>query len=146
MSSAQQNADNKYDRFKIITGAGFTPTFRRLIPNPDYPDVDPVNKFIPFDLTGYTARMDIRCGPAKTDLLIKSLTTENGGITLGGALGTITLFISGDETNDTATDTDIGNNIGVNYYDFFFFSNVPGEQPEQFLVGEITIVESVSDV
>ncbi len=50
------------------------------------------------DLTGYTARMQLRekyGGP-----LAIELTTENGRITLGGALGTIDLLIS---ATDTAT-------------------------------------------
>jgi hypothetical protein len=46
----------------------------------------------PVDLTGFTARMDIRktLGSA---MAIHTLTTENGGITLGGAAGTIELLI-----------------------------------------------------
>jgi hypothetical protein len=46
----------------------------------------------PVDLTGFTARMDIRktLGSAT---VIHTLTTENGGITLGGAAGTIELLI-----------------------------------------------------
>jgi len=44
----------------------------------------------PVNLTGYTARMQVRADyDASTALL--DLTTENGGITLGGALGTIVL-------------------------------------------------------
>lgn len=46
----------------------------------------------PINLTGYTARMQIRTPDNGTILL--SLTTENGGITLGGVLGTITLAIT----------------------------------------------------
>ena len=49
------------------------------------------------DLTGYTARMKARDAVGAVAELL-DLTTENGGITLGGALGTIELFIS-----DTAT-------------------------------------------
>lgn len=47
----------------------------------------------PVDLTGCTARMQIRSTlPSPT--VLHELTTENGGITLGGAAGTITLYIS----------------------------------------------------
>ena len=49
------------------------------------------------NLTGYTARMQIREELASAAVLL-SLTTENGGITLGGALGTIDLFISAADT------------------------------------------------
>lgn len=46
----------------------------------------------PINLTGYTARMQIREDITSGTVLI-SLTTENGGITLGGVFGTITLLI-----------------------------------------------------
>ena len=49
------------------------------------------------DLTGYKARMQMR-SEIDASAFLMELTTENGGITLGGALGTIDLFIS-----DTAT-------------------------------------------
>lgn len=44
------------------------------------------------DLTGYTARMTVRRGYMGSEEL--SLTTENGRIALGGALGTVTLAVS----------------------------------------------------
>lgn len=49
------------------------------------------------DLTGRTARMQIRDRVAATDTLIE-LTTENGRIALGGAAGTITLTITAADT------------------------------------------------
>lgn len=54
---------------------------------------------IPVDLTGYTGRMQIRSDISSPDI-IKDLTTENGGITLGGVDGKIMLYIS---ALDTAT-------------------------------------------
>lgn len=45
----------------------------------------------PIDLTGHFARMQIR---DTAGAIIATLTTENGGITLGGALGTIDLYIN----------------------------------------------------
>lgn len=45
------------------------------------------------NLTGYTARMQIRPTAASATTTL-SLTTENGRIALGGAAGTITLTIS----------------------------------------------------
>lgn len=47
-------------------------------------------------LIGYTARMQIRV--AQQSEVLYSLTTENGGITLGGATGTINLYISAADT------------------------------------------------
>lgn len=49
------------------------------------------------DLTGLTARMQIR--PTSQGDLLVSLTTENGGITLGGEDGTIDLLISAADTS-----------------------------------------------
>ncbi len=51
----------------------------------------------PINLTGYTARMQVRHKITDASPLL-TFTTENGGIALGGALGTITL-------NATATQT-----------------------------------------
>ncbi len=52
----------------------------------------------PIDLTGYTARMQVRRDLDATGILIE-LTTENGRITLGGATGDITLTIDADDTS-----------------------------------------------
>lgn len=49
------------------------------------------------NLTGYTARLTIRETYASESALI-SLTTENGGITLGGAAGTIALLATATQT------------------------------------------------
>lgn len=52
---------------------------------------------VPIDLTGYTARMQVRHKYNSTDKLL-DLTTENGGITLGGALGTILILATASQT------------------------------------------------
>jgi hypothetical protein len=49
----------------------------------------------PIDLTSWTARMHIR---DTSDALVHELTTENGGIALGGVAGTIALNISAADT------------------------------------------------
>ena len=51
------------------------------------------NETIPEDLTSYTARMQIRRKPSSPDT-IHEMTTENGGISLGGTDGTISLAIT----------------------------------------------------
>lgn len=51
------------------------------------------------DLTGCTARMQVREKITSPTPLI-SLTTENGGIVLGGAAGTIRRFMDADDTAD----------------------------------------------
>ena len=49
------------------------------------------------DVTGYTARMQVR-PQIDSDTITISLTTENGRITLGGAAGTIELLITDEDT------------------------------------------------
>jgi hypothetical protein len=51
----------------------------------------------PVNLTGFTARMQIRASLEDDDTLA-SLTTENGGITLGGTAGTVALLLSATDT------------------------------------------------
>lgn len=48
------------------------------------------------DLTGCTAAFSVR--DPSTSAVLESLTTENGGIELGGNDGTITLYISDEDT------------------------------------------------
>ena len=50
---------------------------------------------VPVDLTGCTARMQVRPEVESSTVLLE-LTTANGGITLGGVAGTIELFVSDD--------------------------------------------------
>ncbi len=49
------------------------------------------------NLTGHTGHMQIRVTASNANVL-KSLTTENGGIVLGGASGTVTLTIPAADT------------------------------------------------
>lgn len=49
------------------------------------------------DLSNFVARMQIRHRTSSPEVLY-SLTTENGGLTLGGAAGTIDMFISDEHT------------------------------------------------
>lgn len=53
----------------------------------------PVSTATPVNLTGYTARAQFRATLADSTVLL-TLTTENGGIVLGGSAGTITLVVS----------------------------------------------------
>lgn len=46
----------------------------------------------PIDLTGCTARMQVR-SEVESDVVLLNLTTENGGITLGGSAGTVDLYL-----------------------------------------------------
>lgn len=52
------------------------------------------------DLTGYTARMQVRQTHKSADPPALTLTTENGAITLGGAAGTISVVAAATATGD----------------------------------------------
>lgn len=52
---------------------------------------------VAIDITGYTARAQIRTAFGTPETLA-NMTTENGGITLGGAAGTITLLLTAAQT------------------------------------------------
>lgn len=49
------------------------------------------------NLSGYTGRMQVRADVESTSTVL-SLTTSNGGITLGGALGTVLITVSATES------------------------------------------------
>ena len=53
------------------------------------------------NLTGHTARMQLRTIPASDDVVLE-LTTENGRISLGGAAGTIGIDLTAAETEALA--------------------------------------------
>jgi predicted MFS family arabinose efflux permease len=52
---------------------------------------------VPVNLTGYTARLQARVDVEDTEVIL-SMTTSNGGITLGGSAGTISLDQSAVQT------------------------------------------------
>jgi len=78
-------------------GATFGRTLTFKYPDPGSPPSDPT--YIAWNLTGYTARMQVRRTVESSTTLI-SLTTENGRISLGGPTGIIELNIT---AADTAT-------------------------------------------
>jgi len=55
----------------------------------------------PVNLTGYTAKMQVRPIPGSTDLVLE-LSTSNGRITLGGSAGTVTLSVPAANMNFSA--------------------------------------------
>lgn len=75
----------KYD-FTMEQGSTFSKTFT-------YKD----STGTAINLTGYTAKMEVRTEPIADDAIV-TLTTENGGITLGGAAGTIKVDITATAT------------------------------------------------
>lgn len=74
----------------IIQGADFDDDFVWQA-GPDEDNLAPV------DITGCTARMQVRAEVDSPDVLL-SLTTENGGIALGGATGSVVLTLTALQT------------------------------------------------
>lgn len=95
-------------------GSTFTRTITLRYPDPDSPAIDPT--YLPWNFTGYTARMQVRRTLQSTTPMI-SLTTENGRITLGGATGVIELLISAADTAEITSsgvyDLEIVSSSGV---------------------------------
>lgn len=87
----------------------------------------------PVNLTSYTARMQIRETVETTTTLVE-LTTENGGITLGGAAGTITLLIAATATDDLDFETAV--------YDLELISG--SGVVTRLLYGDVTLVSEVT--
>lgn len=85
------------------------------------------------NLTGYTARMQVRPAADSTGTLL-TLTTENGRIALGGAAGTITLTVA---ASDTAALT-----AGTGVYDIELVSG--GGVVTRLLQGSVTISREVT--
>lgn len=56
---------------------------------------------LPVDLSGCTARMQIRPSVSSADVLL-SLTTENDGISLGGSAGTVEIVVEDTQTSGVA--------------------------------------------
>jgi len=85
------------------------------------------------NLTGYTARLSARVDVEDTEVIL-SLTTSNGGITLGGALGTISL----DQTAIQTTALPFGQFV----YDLELISSVG--VVTRLLQGELSISPEVT--
>ncbi len=88
---------------------------------------------VPINLTGFTARMQARRTHDATTHFIE-LTTENGGITLGGAAGTITLSLSAAATAAISAETGV--------WDLELISS--GGIVTRLIQGEITISKEVT--
>jgi hypothetical protein len=105
-------------------------------PNPDYPAdcVDVLNcpEFLDWDLTGYTARMQVRKYPESVTPEIE-LTTSNNRITLGGAAGTIALFIRAEDT------------AALNYSGFYDLEIIaPNNETDRIIEGTFTLSKEVT--
>jgi hypothetical protein len=99
-------------RINCDQGATFERTMTIYNPSVGGASATPVN------LTGYSARMQVRPETDSNEIMVE-LTTENGRLTLGGVAGTIEMEIEADvtETFDTdgVYDLEIYNNAGKVY-------------------------------
>jgi hypothetical protein len=118
MTVPAQNID-----LTIYQGATFRQRFRWLAGG------------VPVDLTGCTARMQVREDADAPDVLLE-LTTENDGITLGDDEGTVDLFVSDEDT--AAIDWDGG------AWDLEIAH--PGGDVTRLLMGSVVVSKEVTRV
>ena len=59
---------------------------------------------VPLNITGYTVRMMVRPTPSSSTVVL-NLSTDNGGITVVGATGTITISVSATNMDAVAART-----------------------------------------
>lgn len=87
----------------------------------------------PIDLTGFTARMQIR-GYPQSEVVWLTLTSESGeGITIGGADGTVVIEITSAQTADITTD---------GFYDIELIA--PSGEVDRFLQGAVILSNEVT--
>ena len=93
------------------------------------------------DLTGVSARMQVRESYEATTVVL-DLTTENGGITLGGALGTIALSICAEDMSAVPVNSGPGTPPAAFYvYDLEL---VAGAVTQRLLQGKFTVTREVT--
>jgi hypothetical protein len=88
----------------------------------------------PVNVTGYTARMRVKNKVGGTTVL--HLTTENGGITLGGAAGTISLLATATQTSAIA--------IKKGVYDLELASNAATPEVTRLISGQVVLSPEVT--
>lgn len=86
----------------------------------------------PVDLTGYTAVMFVKYRKIESVPAL-SLTTENGGLQVGAADGTVRLIITSDQTATLTEDAE---------YDLVLLA--PSGERERFLEGNVLLDKTVS--
>lgn len=143
--------------WRIHTGEDFRrkflvedPTLPK-IPNPNFdpeceedPIKNPKELFQPKDLTGFTARMDIRVGDGASFELVIRLETGGNGITLGSpdpADGTVELFIDNAVTEAAPIIDNKGKTL---FFDFFLIPPGPADDNKRLFKGTIPVIESVT--
>lgn len=90
---------------------------------------------VPKDLTGYTARMQLR-DSVDSNTILHSMTTENGGIAITGVEGKIALFIS--DTDSTLFDFDEA------VYDLELIDSGGSGDVRRLVEGQVTLFDEVT--
>ena len=93
---------------------------------------DQENNIVPVDLSGYTAKAQFRETYDSPEPFF-DLSTENGGITLGSTLGTITLVISASASSQVTANTGV--------WDIELYS---GDYAIRLLEGRVTLTPEVT--
>ena len=91
------------------------------------------------NFTGYTAKMQVRVNKSDVDAILTLTSDVGGGITLGGALGTIKIHIKATETSNLPA--------GVYYYDFqliVFNATLNENIVYRLMEGTFTVIEEVT--
>jgi len=97
----------------------------------------PIADMLPIDLTGYSAKMQVRPDYASTTVLVE-LTTENDGITITPASGKIDLYISDADTAVLTFTADPA------VYDLELVPPAPGGDVIRLLRGTVTLSPEVT--
>jgi hypothetical protein len=120
-------------------GSTFDMLMTLQYPNPDFPAncADPNNcpEYVNWDLTGYSARMQVRKYVESATPIVELLSSnvDSKRITLGGTAGTIELFM---RAEDTRAITQSG------YYDLEIIS--PSNEVDRIIEGTFTLSPEVT--
>jgi hypothetical protein len=131
IEGANQAAYNGVQDITVTTDNAFTYTISPTV-TPTTPATGTITAGKIYDLTGYTARMQVRKSKNSTDTEIE-LTTENGRITIDGANGLITCNLAASAT--TLLDFSKG---------FYDLEIVTGSTVERLLEGRVTLSKEVT--
>lgn len=95
------------------------------------------------NLTGYTARFQIRRNLTDADALL-TLNTENGGITLGGVAGTIVVRITATQTAALGANVADTRNNRLGRYELDLIPPSGAANTRRLMEGQVTLSGNVS--
>jgi hypothetical protein len=95
----------------------------------------------PVNLTGMSARMQVRSNIESATTLLSLTSATNGGITLGGTAGTIDLLIAASATDALPETITTGINAKYPVYDFEL---VNGSEVDRLFEGKFEVIRGVT--